>query len=51
MARSFLKRYIEKYQIKGDGLKTFVETHWTSMYETANSVVRLQITLEKISSI
>ncbi len=51
MVRSFLKRYIEEYQIKGGGLKTFVETHWISMYETASSVVRLQIVLEKISSI
>ncbi len=51
MARSLLKRYIKEYQIKGDGLKTFVETHWTSMYKIANSVVRLQIALEKVSSI
>ena len=51
MARSLLKRYIEEYQIKGSGLKTFVETYWISMYETASSVVRLQIVLEKISSI
>ncbi len=51
MAGSLLKRYIEEYQIKGGGLKTFVETRWTSMYETASSVVRLQIALEKVSSI
>ena len=51
MAGSLLKRYIKKYQIKGGGLKIFVETHWTSMYETASSVVRLQIALEKVSSI
>ena len=51
MTRSLLKRYIEKYQIKDDRLKTFVETRWISMYETASSIVRLQITLEKVSSI
>ena len=51
MTGSLLKRYIEEYQIKGDGLKIFVKTHWTLMYETASSVIRLQITLKKISSI
>ncbi len=51
MARSLLKRYIKEYQIKSDGLKIFVEIHWISIYETASFVIRLQIALEKVSSI
>ncbi len=51
MAGSLLKKYIKEYQIKDGELKTFVKTRWTSIYETASSVIRLQITLKKISSI
>ncbi|GBC50085.2 ribonuclease H-like domain-containing protein [Rhizophagus irregularis DAOM 181602=DAOM 197198] len=35
-------------QIEGGGLKTYSETRWTSMYEAANSVSRLQIALEHV---
>ena len=36
-------------QIEGGGLKTYSETRWTSMYEAANSVSRLQSALEHVS--
>jgi len=41
MTGSLLRRYIEEYQIKGGGLKTFVETRRTSMYETTSSIVTM----------
>ncbi|CAB4374477.1 unnamed protein product [Rhizophagus irregularis] len=34
--------------ISGGGLKRYCETRWTSSYETINSVVQLQMPLEKI---
>jgi len=37
--------------ISGGGLKKYCETRWTSSYETINSVVRLQMPLEKVNYI
>jgi hypothetical protein len=37
-------------KIDGGNLKTYCETRWTSMYETANSVSRLQTALEYVLS-
>ncbi|EXX51084.1 hypothetical protein RirG_264770 [Rhizophagus irregularis DAOM 197198w] len=31
---------------KGESLKTYCETKWTSIYETTSSVLRLQAALE-----
>jgi hypothetical protein len=36
-------------KIEGDGLKTYSETRWTSMYEAADSVSRLRVALEHVS--
>ncbi|CAB5324354.1 unnamed protein product [Rhizophagus irregularis] len=35
-------------KIKGGSLKSYCETRWTSMYETTNSVSRLQAALETV---
>jgi hypothetical protein len=37
-------------KINGGNLKTYCETRWTSIYETANSVLRLQTALEYVLS-
>ncbi|CAG8790860.1 17298_t:CDS:2, partial [Racocetra fulgida] len=48
LAGSYLKRYIDELNISGGGLKLFIETRWTSAYETVNSVFRLKLVLEKV---
>ncbi len=43
-----LKKYIEEYNIGGDGLCIYTLTRWTSMFETTNAIVRLKRLLEKV---
>ena len=48
MANSLLKNKMEEYGVVGGGLKTYVETRWTTVYESASSIVRLKRCLEAI---
>jgi len=48
MAGIILSKYIEEYNIEGGGLHNYTATHWTSMYETTSSIVRLKRPLEKV---
>jgi capsid portal protein len=48
MAGAILRKYIEDHNIEGGGLHIYIQTRWTSMYETTNSIVRLKELLEKV---
>jgi hypothetical protein len=43
-----LRKYIEDYNIEGEGLYIYTQTRWTLMFETTNSIVRLKELLEKV---
>ncbi|CAG8675320.1 1655_t:CDS:2, partial [Ambispora gerdemannii] len=36
-------------KIEGGGLKSFIKTRWTSMYEATSSIIRMQHALEEIA--
>jgi len=38
LASVWLKEAIQLKGIKGGGLKTYVETHWTTVYEYVSSI-------------
>ncbi|CAG8716319.1 5242_t:CDS:2, partial [Gigaspora margarita] len=47
-AVAILNQKILLHQISGSGLKTYVETRWTTVYECVSLIVRLKICLEEI---
>ena len=46
LAASWLKDAIELKNIQGGGLKTYVETRWTTVYECTSSIWRLKDALQ-----
>ena len=47
-AAAILKEKIRQHEISGGGLKTYVETRWTTVHECVSSIVRLKSCLEEI---
>ncbi|CAG8521252.1 hypothetical protein GLOIN_2v1672635 [Rhizophagus irregularis DAOM 181602=DAOM 197198] len=47
-AAAMLKEKIKQHKISGGGLKTYVETRWTTVHECVSSIVRLKNCLEDI---
>ena len=47
-SNSIFKDLMKKYQIEGGGLKTYVETRWTTVYEAVDSIVRNKKVLEEV---
>ena len=47
-SNSIFKDLMKKHQIEGGGLKTYVETRWTTIYEAVNSIVRNKKVLEEV---
>ncbi|CAG8838938.1 39354_t:CDS:2, partial [Gigaspora margarita] len=47
-AAAILNQKILQYQVSGGGLKTYVETRWTTVHECVSSIVRLKNCLEEI---
>ena len=47
-ANSIFKDLMKKHQVEGGGLKTYVETRWTTVYEAVNSIVRNKKVLEEV---
>ena len=48
LAASWLKDAIELKNIQGGGLKTYVETRWTTVYECTSSIWRLKDDLQHV---
>ena len=48
LASSWLKDAILLKNIKGGGLKTYVETRWTTVYECTSSIWRLKDALQHV---
>jgi hypothetical protein len=46
--KALLESYIKDLKIEGGGLKTWVETRWTTMFDAADSILRLKLALEKV---
>ena len=46
---SLLENAIKEKAIKGGGIKLYVQTRWTTMYECANSIVRLKPAFDYVS--
>jgi len=40
--------YVKEYEIEGGGLRTYMLTRWTSMFETADAVYRLKRPLKRV---
>ena len=38
----------EHFSIQGGGLKTYVKTRWSSIFESTSSIVRMQQALEEV---
>lgn len=47
-ANDTFKNLMKQHQIVGGGLKTYVETRWTTVYEAVNSIVRNKKVLEEV---
>ena len=47
-AAAVLKEKLKQHEISGGGLRTYVETRWTTVYECVSSIVRLKNCLEEI---
>ena len=48
MGVALLKEAIEIKNIQGGGLKTYVETRWTTIYECTSSIWRLKDALQHV---
>ena len=48
LASAWLKEAIQLKGIEGGGLKTYVETRWTTVYECVSSVWRLKDALQNV---
>ncbi|CAB4496285.1 unnamed protein product [Rhizophagus irregularis] len=46
--KGFIRKYTKDLKIEGGGLKSWVETQWTTMFESADSIWRLKLALEKV---
>ena len=46
--KALLVKCAKNFNIEGGGLKTWVETRWTTMFDAADSVLRLKLALEKV---
>lgn len=47
--KALLEKYTSKdLKIEGGGLKSWVETRWMIMFESADSIWRLKLALEKV---
>ena len=46
--RDLLKSKISEKQIAGRGLKTYLDTKWTTIYEMLESIYRLEICLKEV---
>ncbi|PKY56631.1 hypothetical protein RhiirA4_428387 [Rhizophagus irregularis] len=46
--KALLEKYTKEFNIEGGGLKTWVETRWTTMFDSVNSIWRLRSALEKV---
>lgn len=49
--KSLLEKYVKDFNIEGGGLKTWVETRWTTMFDAVDSIWRLKLALEKVGII
>ena len=47
-ANETFKNLMNQHNIIGGGLKTYVETRWTTVYEAVNSIVRNKKVLEEV---
>ena len=47
-ANALLKQFINEYHIISGGLKIYVETRWTSVYDCVLSIIRLKRCLEEV---
>ena len=47
-ANALLKQFIDEYYIIGGGLKIYIETRWTSVYDCVSSIIRLKRCLEEV---
>ncbi|CAG8839709.1 23739_t:CDS:2, partial [Gigaspora margarita] len=45
---TILNQQILQYQVSSNGLKTYIETRWITVYECVSSIVQLKNCLEKI---
>jgi hypothetical protein len=46
--KALLEKYTKEFNIEGGGLKTWVETRWTTMFDSVNSIWHLRSALEKV---
>jgi hypothetical protein len=51
LAASWLKDAIDLKNIQGGGLKTYVETRWTTVYECTHSIWRLKDALQYVKQL
>ncbi|CAB4486500.1 unnamed protein product [Rhizophagus irregularis] len=47
--KALLVKYAKNFNIEGGGLKTWVKTRWTTMFDAADSVLHLKLALEKVA--
>lgn len=47
--KALLENYTRDLKIEGGGLKTWVETRWTTMFDAVDSILRLKLALEKVN--
>ncbi|RGB40907.1 hypothetical protein C1646_752786 [Rhizophagus diaphanus] len=48
--KALLEKYTKDLKIEGGGLKSWVETRWTTMFESADSIWHLKLALEKVAN-
>lgn len=48
IGHNLLSECAKNLEIKGGGLKCFIKTRWTSMYEATYSIVRMKRALEEV---
>ena len=46
--KEFLESKISEKKIEGGGLKTYLDTRWTTVYEMLNSISRLELCLKEV---
>ncbi|CAG8739258.1 21931_t:CDS:1, partial [Gigaspora rosea] len=47
LANQLLRNTISSMNIRGGSLETYSETRWVSIYDTANSIVRVRPAIDK----
>jgi hypothetical protein len=48
ICHDLLSKLAKNLKIEGGGLKTFVKTRWTSMYEATYSIIRMRMAFEEV---